>query len=60
MFAAGGEGTSVPAGRAGLPWHACLRIVRAPSLPGRYAPATAGNVLADAILPLITGREVAL
>lgn len=60
LFAAGGEGTSVPAGRAGLPWHACLRIVRAPSLPGRYAPATAGNVLADAILPLITGREVAL
>ena len=60
LFAAGGEGASGPAGRAGLPWHACLRIVRAPSLPGRYAPATAGNVLADAILPLITGREVAL
>lgn len=28
LFAAGGEGAAVPAGRAGLPWHACLRIVR--------------------------------
>ncbi len=58
LFAAGDPGASVPAGRAGLPWHACLRIVRAPSLPGRYAPATAGQVLADAILPLVTAREV--
>lgn len=29
------------------------RILRAPSLPGRYAPVTAGQVLADALLPCI-------
>lgn len=29
------------------------RILRVPSLPGRYAPVTAGQVLADALLPCI-------
>lgn len=59
LFASGrGHGTlDDPAHVSGrcspLPWSACLRIVRAPSLPGRYAPVTAGQVLADAILPLI-------
>lgn len=47
--------TEAPVRHSALPWPACLRIVRAPSLPGRYAPAAAGQVLADAILPLIAG-----
>ena len=38
---------AIHAGRPGL------RILRAPSLPGRYAPAAAGQVLADALLPCI-------
>lgn len=38
---------AIHAGRPGL------RILHAPSLPGRYAPAAAGQVLADALLPCI-------
>ena len=61
LASGGGNETSdcqadVPDRLSALPWSACLRIVRAPSLPGRYAPATAGQVLADAILPLIAGE----
>lgn len=34
-----------------------LRYVRAPSLPGRYAPAAAGRIIADAILSFMSDNE---
>lgn len=51
--APGGIDPRVAARLAGADPTSRLRIIRAPSLPGRYAPATAGQVLADALLPLI-------
>lgn len=60
--APGGIDPLVAARLAGADPASRLRIIRAPSLPGRYAPTTAGNVLADALLPLILEdgqREVA-
>ncbi len=41
---------SYPGGVGG---PSCMRVIRAPSLPGRYAPRTAGKIVAETVLSLI-------